>query len=61
MSARADNGWSSRPEVIAVALPYAALGFAPVREKYAIVRDTLIVLGMQIAFRVSTLLRHMNY
>jgi len=31
------------------------------REKLGIIRDTLIVLGMQIAFRTAQLLRHLNY
>jgi hypothetical protein len=64
MRVRTDNRWSSRTPAaaVAVAMPYsAALEFAPLREKVAIVRDTLIVLGVQIAFRVSILLRHLNY
>jgi len=31
------------------------------REKLSIIRDTLIVLSMQIAFRTAQLLRHLNY
>jgi hypothetical protein len=31
------------------------------RERLAIIRDTLMVLGMQIAFRTAQLLRHLNY
>ena len=30
-------------------------------EKLLAVRDTLIVLGMQVSFRVVTLFRHFNY
>ena len=30
-------------------------------EKLAALRDTLIVLGMQISFRVAMFLRHLNY
>jgi hypothetical protein len=61
MNAR-DSRWNARPQAIAVPMPYTfALDFAPMREKLAIVRDTLIVLGMQLAFRASIWLRHLNY
>jgi hypothetical protein len=30
-------------------------------DKLAAVRDTLIVLSMQVAFRIATFLRHLNY
>ena len=33
----------------------------PMREKLAVVRDTLIVFGLQIVFRVVLLLRRWNY
>lgn len=31
------------------------------RERVLAVRDTLIVLGLQIVFRVTMFLRHLNY
>jgi len=47
---------------VAVAIPYdAAMEVVPMREKLSILRDTLIVLGMQLAFRTAQLLRHLNY
>lgn len=30
-------------------------------EKLVVIRDTLIVLGMQISFRIAMFLRHLNY
>jgi hypothetical protein len=61
MNAR-DGRWNAKPQAIAVPMPYAfAPDFAPMREKLAMVRDTLIVLGMQLAFRASVWLRHLNY
>ncbi len=62
MSIRAGNRWQPRPTAVAVALPYApALEVAPMREKLSIVRDTLIVLCVQIAFRASMIMRRLNY
>jgi len=34
---------------------------APMREKMAAVRDTLIVLGLQVVFRAMMVLRRLNY
>jgi hypothetical protein len=62
MSARADNRWNQAPRAVAIALPYnAAFEVTPMRERLAIVRDTLIVLGMQMAFRAAMWLRRFNY
>lgn len=62
MRARANNPWVAQSTAIAVALPYsAAMEVISVRERLAILRDTLIVLGMQVAFRIAQLLRHLNY
>jgi hypothetical protein len=62
MSARAGNHWTSRPTAVAVAAPYATvLDFASIREKLVIIRDTIVVLGLQIAFRASMFFRHLNY
>jgi hypothetical protein len=62
MSARADNRWNAPPVAVAVALPYSpAFDVTGMREKLAVVRDTLIVLGVQIAFRAAMLLRRFNY
>jgi hypothetical protein len=62
MRVRTSNRWQARPAAIAMAMPYPpALEVAPMREKLAIVRDTLIVLCVQAAFRASMLLRRFNY
>jgi hypothetical protein len=62
MSARATNRWNARPTAIAIAIPYgAAFEVVPMREKLSAMRDTLIVVGMQIAFRAAMLLRRLNY
>ena len=41
--------------------PAADVGDGSMRERLLAVRDTLIVLSMQVAFRVSLFLRHLNY
>lgn len=62
MNAGIDRRWSARSTSVAVALPYpAAMEVVSMREKLSIIRDTLIVLSMQIAFRTAQLLRHLNY
>ncbi len=62
MSARIDNRWTARSTAVAIALPYgAAMEVVSMRERLSIIRDTLIVLGMQIAFRATQLLRHLYY
>ncbi|HTR47453.1 MAG TPA: hypothetical protein VMM16_08725 [Verrucomicrobiae bacterium] len=61
MSALASR--NSRPtQAVAIAIPYTA-GFEvfPMRDRLAAIRDTLIVLGLQIVFRATTILRHLNY
>ncbi len=40
---------------------YTGFEKSVVRQKLAVVRDTLIVLGMQIVFRTTMFLRHLNY
>jgi len=39
----------------------AAAAERPYAEKLIALRDTLIVLGMQIVFRATMFLRHLNY
>ncbi len=48
---------------VATAVPYPA-GFGDallMRERLAAIRDTLIVLGLQIVFRATMFFRHLNY
>jgi len=58
----ADNNWGRNREAVAVAIPYPAAfeGFS-MRERLAVVRDTLIVLGLQVVFRATMILRRLNY
>jgi hypothetical protein len=48
---------------VAVAIPYEAdfEGFFFMRERLVAARDTLIVLGLQIVFRVTMFFRHLKY
>ncbi|MGA3293375.1 MAG: hypothetical protein ABSE45_05240 [Candidatus Acidiferrales bacterium] len=39
----------------------ADLEGAPMREKLAAVRDTMVVLGLQVVFRAFMILRRLNY
>ena len=55
------HGRASR--AVAISIPYEA-GFEDLfcmRERLVAARDTLIVLGLQIVFRVTTFLRHLQY
>lgn len=62
MSARIADRWTPRSTAVAIALPYKAeTDVFAIREKFCTIRDALIVLGMQIAFRTAQLLRHLNY
>jgi len=62
MSAYIAAKWNSNSRAIAAAIPFdAAYQDEPMREKLAAVRDTLIVLGLQMVFRAAMLLRRWNY
>ena len=61
MNDLARTNW--RPNrAVAIAIPYSAEfeGFF-MRERIAAIRDTLIVLSLQLVFRATMLLRHLNY
>ena len=47
---------------VAISIPYPTEleGFFFMRERLVAARDTLIVLGLQIVFRVTMFLRHLN-
>jgi len=55
------DGRASR--AVAISIPYEAgfEDFSCMRERLVAARDTLIVLGLQIVFRVTTFLRHLQY
>ncbi len=62
MSAYIAAKWNSGSRAIAAAIPFdAAYQDEPMREKLVAVRDTLIVLGLQVIFRAAMLLRRWNY
>ncbi len=62
MSALTGSDWNAdRGGSSAEMTRTAGFDKAPVRQKLAAVRDTLIVLGMQIVFRATMFLRHLNY
>ncbi|MBZ5695636.1 MAG: hypothetical protein LAN36_09775 [Acidobacteriia bacterium] len=47
---------------MAIAIPYpAAFEEISMRERFVVVRDTLIVLGLQVVFRATMILRRLNY
>jgi hypothetical protein len=51
-----------RPAAVAIPMPSPmAFEVEAMREKLSIVRDTLVVLSMQIAFRTVMFFRHLNY
>jgi hypothetical protein len=62
MSALAGNDWQSEQDGVTAeaALPEPAEEIA-MREKLNVVRDTMIVLGIQIVFRAMILLRRLNF
>jgi len=64
------DGWNARP--VAIALSHdtlmsvgarcpSAFTFMRFQEQMSIVRDTLVVLCMQVTFRTVMFLRHLNY
>lgn len=61
MGAITGHDWDLSEDRSAVPLPPASDFEAPMRERLAAVRDTLIVLGLQIVFRTVMILRRLNY
>jgi hypothetical protein len=55
--------FESRPSrAVAIAVPYPApFEGICMRDRLAALRDTLVVFGLQVVFRVTMLLRHLNY
>jgi hypothetical protein len=49
-----------RPRAIAIPYP-ATFEVISMREKLSILRDTLVVLSLQIAFRTTMFFRRLNY
>lgn len=62
MSAFARTNWERNRNVLATEMSLdAGSGAGHMREAIVTVRDTMIALAMQLAFRVSMFLRHLNY
>ncbi len=62
MSALTGNEWNANSGGSTVEAT-RAIDFqgVSVRQRLVVIRDTLIVLGMQIVFRATMFLRHLNY
>jgi hypothetical protein len=62
MSAIAGQSWNLQKGGLAPRLPQApVVKESLMAEKIAAIRDTMIVLGLQLVFRTFTLLRRWNY
>jgi hypothetical protein len=62
VSALTGNEWNANPGGSTVEMARAVdFEGVSVRQRLIVVRDTLIVLGMQIVFRTTMFLRHLNY
>jgi hypothetical protein len=62
MSAVAGNGLDRNREAVAAAMPFPESREAGLmRVRMEAVRDTLIVLGLQVVFRAMMMLRRWNY
>jgi hypothetical protein len=58
----ARNVWNRECQAIAVAVPFpGAMEESVMQDRIAAVRDVLIVLALQVVFRVTQLLRQCNY
>ena len=62
MSAIAGNSWNLQKDGPVSRLRQGpAVEESPLREKMAAIRDTMIVLSLQLVFRTFTMLRRWNY
>ena len=61
MSALAGNRWDVKREAIGSAAPLSKDSPSPLQNRMNAVRDTLLVLGLQLVFRVTLILRRWNY
>ena len=54
--------WNRERPAVAVAIAFPPLVKAsPMHDRIEAVRDTLLVFGLQVVFRITQLLRHWNY
>jgi hypothetical protein len=62
MSALVNRGWESQSRALEAAMPHPnSSEVVDMRERLRAVRDTLLVLMIQIVFRVVLMLRRWNY
>ena len=62
MSALTGNDWNAnRSEAVAGVTRAAGVENIPSSQKISAIRDTMVVLAMQLVFRVTMFLRHLNY
>jgi hypothetical protein len=62
MSVTASNDWSTnRNSITAEIVVSAPVEEIAMREKLNVLRDTMIILGIQIVFRAMLLLRRLNF
>jgi hypothetical protein len=62
MSAFVTKQWNAHSNALAVEMPFSAGSEeTSMRDKFVAVRDTLVVLGLQVVFRVAMILRRWNY
>jgi hypothetical protein len=62
MSAPARADWNSNPAITTTEMSFPAEAQeVAMRERVNVVRDTMIVLGIQIVFRAMLLLRRLNF
>ena len=62
MSALASNGWESRSKETVAAMPFPENAKeTAMHERMSALRDTLLVLGLQLVFRATLVMRRWNY
>jgi len=62
MSALANSGWESRGDARVEAMPFPQSSKeTALRERMLIVRDTILVVALQLLFRATLALRRWNY
>jgi hypothetical protein len=61
MSALAGNRWEVGHEAMGTAAPFSKDSTSSLQDRMNAVRDTLLVLGLQLVFRVTLIMRRWNY
>jgi|HubBroStandDraft_4_1064222.scaffolds.fasta_scaffold406949_2 hypothetical protein len=61
MSALVSSGWESQRQKAQAMPALESSEASAIRERISIVRDTLLVLGLQLVFRATLIMRRWNY